>query len=188
MKPSEKRALEAEKKARKAAEAREYELTGNYRADKKDTHGSKEGFAQSHVRLITFIICMLVLIPVCLFGTDMLVAKTRGETVANKRELTLDFVYTIAKAENNITWEYFDKFNYTDRTISHQGVTTVVREYSVTDTELTVRVVGIGTAKGYPNKVLLIDYWSGEFVDLRDGSDAVDDLLAKLKEEESQRN
>lgn len=188
MKPSERRALEAEKKAQKEAEEREKEL--ETRVDNIPSNNSlndsqrsrKEGFVQSNVRIITFVICLLFLIPICLFGVDTLVKKKRGETVTNKDTLTMENVYFLAEQGNQITWGYFERYNYTDRSISHQGVTTVVREYDVSGTELTVRVVGNNIAKGYPDQVRLIDYWSGEYADIRNGRDAVEDLIKKIQE------
>ena len=68
MKPSERRALEAEKRAQKEAEQRERELLkGSSKWDSVDTDDGKprkESFFQNHVKLITFVICATLILTV----------------------------------------------------------------------------------------------------------------------------
>ena len=122
MKPSEKRALEAEKRAQREAAERERELEREAAKAKKEDdlpnidtepdaidnteqvtpdesttgYKRKEGFIQSHIRLITFIVTSaLVLFVLGPLGIDMLVASKNNKIVNNKEDISIETVYKI---------------------------------------------------------------------------------------------
>jgi hypothetical protein len=193
MKPSEKRALEAEKRAEREALAREKELEANASSssaatteiggiDPRATYKKlpeeeievkgdgyhRESFFGKNVRLITFIVCMALILTVLgPWGIDMLVAHSRaeifGEEVDNKRDLTTDAVVLLADMGTDMTWKSLENFNYNDFSFTKEGRTTYVREYEIVGTPLFLRVGGT-SLNGSPDYVRLIDYNSGEFI------------------------
>ncbi len=182
MKPSERRALEEEKRAQREAVAREAELekashindNGNTlrRAEssysdeeQKDDGYHRESFFSSHVRLITFIICMALILTVLgPWGIDMLVQQRRteifGEEVENKKNISADAVILLSDMGYDMTWDSLAAFSYTDFSTNDS----FIREYEVADTGLVLRVGG-KTLKGSPEYVRLINYRSGEFIE-----------------------
>ena len=131
MKPSERRALEAEKRAQREAEARERELTEektekaqkeqpsaeesettpDIKADEKP-YRRKEGFFQSHIRLITFIITATLILTVFgPLGVDMLVAAKNDKIVNNKEDISIETVYKIYDLYDSVQWGSFKNFN-----------------------------------------------------------------------------
>lgn len=166
MKPSERRALDAEKRAQREAEAREKEIVDGKSRKNDGDKPRREGFAQSHVRIITFVICMLILIPVCLFGVDTLVAKHResifGISVTNKKNITVEEIISLANIGETLTWKDFDDYNYVDRSKeyldenSKKKVTEYEREYMV-DEFLVVKVTGLSLS-GKPDTVKIFCY------------------------------
>lgn len=221
MKPSERRALEAEERARKEAEQREKLLEAkakrqapvsearpmeetervNTSAEYKklpeeEIHVKgdgyhRESFFGNHVKLITFIICVALMVTVVgPWGVERLVDKGRqeiyGKEVDNKTTLSVEGLYLLADMGDDLTWESLTHLRYTDYSYEKDGINTVIREYSVSGTELVLRVGGseVGTVKEYgipgtnivlfrqkdlklpsqPDYVRLIDYKSGDFV------------------------
>lgn len=182
MKPSERRALEQEKRAQREAATREAELEKasrvkneassigrqepSYSKDEQKGDGyHREGFFSSHVRLITFIICMVLILTVLgPWGIDMLVQERRaeifGEEVEAKKSLTADAVILLSDMSYDMTWDSLAAFTYTDFSDSDS----FIREYEVADTGLVLRVGG-ATLKGSPEYVRLINYRTGEFIE-----------------------
>jgi hypothetical protein len=181
LKPSERRALEEEKRAQREAAEREAELEKTSRAkdeqpsfkhaepfysneeQKGDGH-HRESFFSSHVRLITFIICMALILTVLgPWGIDMLVQQRRadifGEEVEEKKNISADAVILLSDMGYDMTWDSLAAFNYTDFSTNDS----VIREYEITDTILVLRVGG-KTLEGYPEYVRLINYRTGEFI------------------------
>lgn len=243
MKPSERRALEAEKRAQKEAEQREKLLEAKSKRQEKAssyTAGSatppreerinsdaqykklpeeeikvsgdgyhRESFFSRHVKLITFIICMtLILTVIGPWGVDRLVDKGReevfGQEVVDRNDLSVEGVKLLANMGETITWDSFSKLNYVDYSFEKNGVNTQIREYPIEGTSLVLRVGGteIGTMTEYtvlgtnivlfrksnlklpetPEYVRLIDYASGEYVnDIRKDDVAV--FLSKFSDE-----
>lgn len=174
MKPSERRALEAEKRAQKDAEQRESELLkGSSKWDSADTDDSKprkESFFQNHVKLITFVICATLILTVLgPWGVDRLVSKHResifGKEVSNKKNITVTDIIALANKGDMLTWSDFEKYNYTDQTrvihdeITDKKRTEYQREYSV-DGSLVVKVIG-SSLNGRPTCVQLNYYGVG---------------------------
>lgn len=194
MKPSERRAMEAEKRAMREAADRErehekranraersrdddeqinanadfYKLAEEEIEVKGDGH-HKEGFFQSHVRLITFIITVTLLLTVIgPWGIDKLVDATReevfGKDVEDKTSLTLSAVVLLSEMGYDMGWSSLEKFNYTDYSFEKEGKTTYLREYEIEGTTLVLRVGGSSLTSS-PDYVRLIDYFNGESVD-----------------------
>ena len=190
MKPSERRALEAEKRAQKEAEQRERELLkGSSKWDSVDTDDGKprkESFFQNHVKLITFVICATLILTVLgPWGVDRLVSKHResifGKEVSNKKNITVTDIIALANKGDMLTWSDFEKYNYTDQTrvihdeITDKKRTEYQREYSV-DGSLFVKVIG-SSPNGRPTCVQLNYYGVGaEVISEIRGEDLTDFL------------
>ena len=196
MKPSEKRALEAEKRAQREAEARERELEREAAKSKKkeyvpdaytesvdnqetnfeqrtepekNTAGykRKEGFIQSHIRLITFIItAALVLFVLGPLGIDMLVASKNNKIVNNKDDISIETVYKIYDLYDSVHWGSFKNFNYTDYSDKVDGILMYEREYPVKGSSLVVKAGGSSMSDS-PEYIYLIDYRNGVRIDLK---------------------
>lgn len=172
MKPSERRALEAQKRAQKDAEMREQELESGKtassarKASNYTRYERKEGFFQSHVRLITFIICMVLILTVLgPWGIDKLVEKGRNKVVSDQKDMTVETIYMIWENSGNITLNSFDKFNYTDFSYESKDGKFYVREYPVENSSLVIKVRGSDMDKA-PEYVYLIDYQDGVFINI----------------------
>lgn len=210
MKPSERRALEAEQRAQREAEQREKLLEAKSKRQERPSEIEKEteriypqaayrklpeeeievkgdgyhreGFFGSHVKLITFIVCMAVILTVLgPWGIDMLVDRGRqeifGNEVENKQDLTVDGVKLLADMGDTVTWDSLRNLSYTDYSYEKEGKTNYIREYEVVGTPLVLRVGGTSLVAS-PDYVRLIDYESGDFVeDIR--RDSVAAFLAK---------
>lgn len=204
MKPSERRALEEEKRVQKEArmreaeherqaeEARRSENVGSDGPEHKRQDGERidknaayrkppeeeievkgdgyhrEGFFGSHARLITFIVCMALILTVLgPWGIDMLVAKSRQEVFGNevegKKDMTAESIILLSELGSDMTWKNLENFNYTDYSFSKEGKATYIREYEVSGTSLFLRVGG-ARLSGSPDYVRLIDYESGEYI------------------------
>ena len=191
MKPSERRALEAEKRAQKEAEQRESELLkGSSKWDgntEDDGKPRKESFFQNHVKLITFIICATLILTVLgPWGVDRLVSKHResifGKDVSGKKDITVSDIVALANKGEMLTWDDFETYNYTDQTrVIHdentgKKRTEYQREYSV-DGSLAVKVIG-SSLNGRPECVQLSYYGVGAetIIDIR-GEDLTDFLI-----------
>ena len=191
MKPSEKRALEAEKRAQKDAEQRESELLkGSSKWDSADTDDSKprkESFFQNHVKLITFVICAVLILTVLgPWGVDRLVSKHResifGKEIDGKKDITVPEIVTLANKGEALTWKDFEKYNYTDLSYEYRDDITnktrveYQREYSV-DGSLVVKVIG-SSLNGSPSFVQLIYYGrDAEVINEIRGEDITDFLI-----------
>lgn len=191
MKPSERRALEAEKRSQREAKTHEKELTKN--ANKSETENDiptdvtgetsaeeyipqrkegdkpykrKEGFFQSHIRLITFIItATLVLTVLGPLGVDMIVAAKNDKIVNNKEDISITTIYSVYDNAEIIEWKNFRNFNYTDFSYDSDTGTYQVREYPVNSSRLVLKVGGPALSNR-PDYIYLIDYRTGEKIDV----------------------
>ena len=189
MKPSEKRALEAEKRAQREAAERERELEREaVRSQREEVpeydteqgaeqqipdsenatgYKRKEGFIQSHIRLITFIITSaLVLFVLGPLGIDMLVASKNDKMVNNKEDISIETVYKIYDLYDGVHWGSFKNFNYTDYSDKVEGVLIYEREYPIKNSRLVVKAGG-SSLKDSPEYIYLIDYRNGVRIDLK---------------------
>lgn len=217
MKPSERRALiqqreqqrkEAEKEAER--EAREQGMSAqtpkeeeNAPADsdrpiKTDENGGerskgkarREGFFQSNVKLITFLITVSVLLlligPYNIYDMVKDISE-RADRVTDRQALTMDDVYKISEYGDNISWASFNSFNYIDQSFKTSEGEFVKREYAVKGTNYAVLVGGKGL-KEWPAYVYLIDYESGELADIRreDARKFVEDVES-IKQEQKEK-
>lgn len=207
MKPSERRALEAEKRAQREAAEREKYL--EKRSSKKEEPAKeeqetervnmnasyvkppeeeievkgdgyhRESFFGRNVKLITFIICMALILTVLgPWGIDMLVEKNRAQFVDNqinnKIALTVSGLELLADMGKSLTWDDLANLNCT----VFEDSKDIVKEYPIEGTYLTLRVEGTSSSQ-YPEIVRLIHYDSGEYVnDIR--TQSIDSLLAKF--------
>ena len=229
MKPSERRALEAEKRAQKEAleaekraqrEALEREKQLEKKASRGENTGGdnggfgrnnetdnerldtgaeykklpeeeievagdgyhRESFFSNHVRLITFIISItLVLTVLGPWGIDMLVSKSRqewnGDNSQEGKKLTVNIVIALSDKGYDMTWADLNGFGYEDSSYTKKGKTTYNHKYSFEESEsLCLEVIG-STNTGSPDIVRLIDYGSGEYIDIR--KEAADAFLEK---------
>ncbi len=178
MKPSEKRALreqrlrEAEERAREElliGSEKEPEPTETYEVHtdtENQPYKRKEGFFQAHIRLITFIItatlCLTVLGPL---GIDMLVASKKNKTVNDLRDIDMKTVFAVHDNADVIEWKNFRNFNYTDYSYESKDGKYLVREYPVANSRLVLKVGG-SSLSARPDYIQLIDYRSGEYVNV----------------------
>ena len=120
----------------------------------------REGFIQSHIRIITFICCTVVFICVAvawlLFRDSN---QIKGET--NKSDITMLNVYGISEKKADITWADFALYNYNDQSYSEA----VKREYKIADSDYVVWVGGKNT-EGKPEYVYLINMSTSQHIDL----------------------
>ena len=173
MKPSERRALrEAEEAARREEKLRlEDEMDSAAREIRRAENGDKpikrkEGFFQSHVRIITFVIATIVVLILGPLGIDMLIASEKQvNKVTNLEDITLQEVYAVHDNAAIIKWEYFEDFNYEDHSRTVDGEKYLAREYPIAGTSLVLRVEGFED-KPYPEIIRLIDYTSGKHVNV----------------------
>ena len=193
MKPSEKRALEAEKRRmaeeRAAVEKQKQDAPSTVTdtpqcgedAPPRKPYKRKEGFIQSHIRLITFIItATLVLTILGPLGIDMLVAAKKDKVVNNKKDITLEQVYVVADNYGSVTWQTFNDFNYTDR--SHDDGKYQKREYPIKDTGF-VLVVGGVAGRNVPEYIYIQSYAHAAYADL--AKDNVKQFVNKYTQEEN---
>ena len=187
MKPSERRALQAEKQAQSEAQQKEKELQSRSASyDDTSSDEKKEGFFSRNVRVITFSICVVLILTV--FGpwsVDRLVSKHResifGAETKGKQDITAQDIVYLAGLGDSLTWSSFDKYNYTNQTrtihdeITNRKRTEYQREYAV-DAMLTVKVIG-SSSKGRPTSVQLVYYGvDAEFIEEIRGYDVIDFL------------
>ncbi len=201
MKPSERRAMEAEKRAMREAAEREKELE-KQSADMqsrptvgRDPHLEsktrytpyqepedekikvqgdgyhREGFFGSHIRLITFIITLALLLTVLApWGIDFFVEKSREgifgkDGVEDKRDITADAILALSDLGDSLRWSHLESFNYTE----YGGNNDYAREYAL-NADLVLRIEGTDL-NGVPDVARLIDYRTGEYVtDIRKDS------------------
>jgi hypothetical protein len=190
MKPSERRALEAEKRAQKDAEQRESELLkGSSKWDSADTDDSKprkESFFQNHVKLITFAICAVLILTVLgPWGVDRLVSKHResifGKEIDGKKDITVPEIVALANKGEALTWNDFEKYNFKDYSNEYREEKTnkkiiqYERDYHV-DEMLYVKVIG-HSINGRPDCVRLIYALKGDMILEIRGEDITDFLI-----------
>ena len=172
MKPSERRALKELQEREK--ELQQYTVTepqeendipkGSKKSGDRDTKGRIKSFFDSHVRLITFIVSVIVVLGVLSpFGVDMLISSMQDEKVTDKYNISMAAVYTIYDNAGSITWRSFEPFNYTD--YSREDGKYFVREYPISDSKLVLKIGG-SKLSGAPDYIYLISYETGEYVDL----------------------
>ena len=175
MKPSEKRALEAEKR-RRAEEIRlrsenpeetsEDVSLRSLQQTERNTSQHREGFIQSHIRLITFFVTVILVIFVLSpIGIDLFIANRRDKSVSGGENMTLNTVYAIHDNADNMKWSYLEKYSYTDYSYDSKNGKYLVREYSIADSRLVLKVGGssVGTALDYAH---LINYSTGDYIDV----------------------
>ena len=178
MKPSEKRAFEAEKRRmaeeRAAVEKQKQDAPSTVTdtpqcgedAPPCKPYKRKEGFIQSHIRLITFIItAALVLTILGPLGIDMLVAAKKDKVVNNKKDIDITTVYSIYDNADVIEWKNFRNFNYTDFSYDAKNGEYYVREYPISNSSLVLKVGG-SSLNTQPDYIYLIDYRSGEYINV----------------------
>jgi len=167
LRPSEKRALEQKNRAEAdnadASEAR-YGV-----AD-----GRREGFVQSNIRLITFLVCLALFLVV--FGPWSVFrvvdcVNSQREGVSDKQNITLDYVRGLAQKGEDLSWGDFSSFNYVDMSYEYKDEagnkrTYFKREYYVTDESLCVWVGG-ASLKARPDYVYLVNTEDGGSIDIR---------------------
>jgi hypothetical protein len=208
MKPSERRALEAEKRAQKEALEREKAFEKQAKdAEKYDGNNAgavpktdndserintnaeyrhipkgdievqgdgyhREGFFGRNVRLITFIItATLVLTVLGPWGIDMMVGRSRSTWADKGAEdgvpLTVAKVVAFSEMGYDFTWAHLDGYGYEDSSYTKKGKTTYNHKYLFEESDmLCLEVIG-SSDKGVPDIVRLIDYESGDFIDIR---------------------
>ncbi len=166
MKPSERRALEAEKRAQKEVEAKERSFQKDNPNDESQS-AKREGFFSKHVRIITFAICVVLILTVLgPWSIDRLVTKHResifGSDMDNKEDITPSDIIALAELGDTLTWNDLKDFNYNDLSqdyldeVTNKKRTEYRREYAV-DGMLVVRVIGNSTS-GRPASVQLLYY------------------------------
>lgn len=167
MKPSERRALEAEKRAQKEVEAKERSLQSDCGSADDGNSEKREGFFSKHVRIITFAICVVLILTVLgPWSIDRLVTKHResifGSDMSNKEDITPNDIVALARLGETLTWNDLNDFNYNDLSqdyldeVTNKKRTEYRREYAV-DGMLVVRVIGNSTS-GRPASVQLLYY------------------------------
>ena len=165
MKPSEIRALrelEAQKKAQQTADEpsavteesvdKPKVKKGKSILDDNVESMRKEGFFQSNVKLITFIICMAIFL-----GSAIIIPLVHfyGERTVVKGEISmqLDDIIAIAGKKQYISWKDFDNYIYTD----YSAGSTREHMYTISGTQYVVMVSGPKSDKNYPDTVIICD-------------------------------
>ena len=192
MKPSEKRALEAERRRLAEEKAEENLVHADSLAenDMRELHASgadkqyrrKESFFKNHIRLITFIITSaLVLIFLSPIGIDMLVSMKKDKVITNKVDMDIDAIYAIYDNQAAVKWSNFDKYNYTDYSYNTKKGEYRIREYPISDSRLMLKVGGPSKSSN-PDYIQLIDYKTGKFTDVFKSNPR--DLVRSIEQEE----
>lgn len=150
----------------------------------------KEGFFQANVRLITAIITIAVLLiligPYNVFDIAEDISERRN-TVTDREALTMQDVFNISEYGDNISWGHFNNFNYNDQSFRTAEGEFCKREYPVRGTNYVVLVGGKGF-KSWPAFVYLIDYDSGELIDIRrENAEKFVDSLESAKQEQKEK-
>lgn len=127
-----------------------------------------EGFVQSHVKLITFIITLAVLLAaIGPFSIVRIVKLINQNKNYEGMPMTVEVIKKIAAKKAYIEWSDFDGYTYEDQSTKN----TRVREYYVPNDGFTLIVRGDINDKKYPDQVHFM-YSNDEgtvFVDLRVG-------------------
>ncbi len=180
MKPSERRALremEAQKEKEEILEESEFEPAdapeNTDKPLKKNKKGKtildddvesmrKEGFFQSHVKLVTFIICMVVFLGAVTVIPLVHWLNTR-EIVKGEIPMELEDIIAISEKKQYITWQDFDNYIYSDQS------TKDVRKhlYTISGTSYSVMVMGPKSDEIYPDSITFHDAGSTmSYIDL----------------------
>lgn len=186
MRPSERRALKEEKLR---AEERERELEaraekleagedepGNYTVikDKKKTRRlpegyHREGFIQSHIKLITFIVCVVVFLaaagPFSIYKILQYVEESSFSDKTDGRPITMNNAYGLSDKGELVRWSDFTPYNYEDLSYDHENGRYIKRQYNIEDSSFYIWVGG-NTDKGVPDYVWLINGDDGTLIDL----------------------
>ena len=193
MKPSERRALMAQREAEKLKAEQSAELDENSsqpeKAPKKQREEDQakprkiktEGFFSNHARLIAFIVTSILIVTLFSpFAIDMFLEGQKDKnTVSDKKDMTVQHVYAIADNYGSITWKSFEQFNYTD--MSRDDGKYYTREYPIADTLLVLQVGG-KTLSGQPEYIYLISLTDAEYINV--AKDSVKLFVNKYQDEE----
>lgn len=173
MKPSERRALrrrdEIGKNSGYESTYQDTQINSNFKKSSAVSE-RKEGFFQSHVRLITFLICMAVFLLV--FGPWNIYHISKAisdmeKKVDNKRDMSMETVYALSELGEELSWMHFETYNYTDLSYDTDDGKYIKREYCVKDTGYIIWAGGI-KGQSRPEYVYLIDIGNtGDVLDMR---------------------
>ena len=112
----------------------------------------KEGFFQSNVKLITFIVCMAIFL-----GSAIIIPLVHfyGERTVVKGEISmqLDDIIAIAGKKQYISWKDFENYVHTD----YSSGSTREHMYVISGTQYVVMVSGPKSDKNYPDTVIICD-------------------------------
>ncbi len=141
-------------------------------SDSREESPRREGFVQSHIRLITFIVCIGVFLA--LFGPwsyfkikDIIESSNRIEN--GLTDITMMNVYGISEKGEGITWADFSNYNYEDQSYDHENGRYIRRQYNIKDSKFFIWVGG-STSQGIPDYVYLINGDTGSRIDMREES------------------
>lgn len=154
MKPSERRALKKQK-------------DGERRDGPNNKPKRKQSLWQTYPKLITFIICMLVILVLFNIRTVSEAIEKKRTQVEGKADISLKVVYILSDMCVEVDWIHFEKYSYTDISYEINGKKYIKREYPVGDTGYIIWVGGESLEKS-PDYVYLIDFeGTGEVIDIR---------------------
>lgn len=168
MKPSERRALKAQKEAEKLQNdqyAINEPIADNQQEQQQTKRRTPKSFFSDNARLIAFIVTSFLIITVFSpFAVDMFLERQKDKgVVRDKKDITIEQVYAVADNIGSITWKSFESFNYTDR--SRDDGKYYTREYPIADT-LFVLQVGGKTMSGLPEYIYLISLTDSQYVNV----------------------
>lgn len=180
MKPSERRAMMAERERQAAERESQPKVNAEKPPRERKTDEKKQNFFSNHARLIAFIVTALVVFTVFSpFAVDMFIEwQSNRNVVNNKKDITLDQVYVVADNYGSVTWQTFNDFNYTDR--SHDNGKYQKREYPIKDTGF-VLVVGGVAGVDVPEYIYIQSYAHATYADL--AKDNVKQFVNKYTQE-----
>ena len=180
MKPSERRAMMAERERQAAERESQPKVNAEKPPRERKTDGKKQSFFSNHARLIAFIVTALVVFTVFSpFAVDMFIEwQSNRNVVNNKKDITLEQVYVVADNYGSVTWQTFNDFNYTDR--SHDNGKYQKREYPIKDTGF-VLVVGGVAGVDVPEYIYIQSYAHATYADL--AKDNVKQFVNKYTQE-----
>ena len=95
----------------------------------------------------------------------MLVAAKKDKVVNNKKDIDITTVYSIFDNATVIEWKNFRNFNYTDFSYDAKNGEYYVREYPISNSSLVLKVGG-SSLNTQPDYIYLIDYRSGEYINV----------------------
>ncbi len=180
MKPSEKRALKVEKSEKQIFRSEEaepqksqteqdqskYEKKAVGNTGESVGYKRKEGFFQSHIRLITFIVtASLILMIFGPLGIDLIIRNKKSHIVDDKQNISIESVYSVYDNRDRIQWSNFKNFNYADYSYDSKTGKYNVREYPIEGTSLILKVGG-SNLKSAPDYVYLMDYENGDLINI----------------------